>query len=831
MKLVNAESRQLEDISNPEQAFLEGTHGFLQGSKVPFVNPSDGSIYLVDSSNAEEAIKVGARFATDEELRNRQLEKQYGEGIGSGAKALGEGIARGLTFGLSDSLLKGLGIDEQGLRERKERNRGLAITGEIAGTILPILASGGTGAFAKVAGKAPSSIITRIGTRTEKEIAKRLIKNAVTKEGIKQATLGPSGKILSKLGASAVEGAFYGVQGLNSEAALGNAEYNAENLMAHAGLGAITSGALTGTLGIGKEIAQKTVVPLASKAIKSITDRIGKDVLEETSYKLASKSLSPTLSFKRMAREFPHGYEGVGEDILKSKAFQMGRNPEEMLDDFISLTEEHGAKIGNIVSKLDDDIAATGGQVKNTSWANIYKSIKNEVVDDLKKSDVPELRNIGSKVEEQFSILNQEFPPGQSIPFTRLHNFRKRLDNLIYTGAKPKEDTFKFHLQEARRVLEKKIEGKIDETYKALGVPNAYKTDKRLYQSYRWARDVIKDRIDRNDVNRHFSLTDYGVGSAGAITTAMLTGGLNLKVLAVGLLAGSINKFARTRGNTYLAEAFNRASKLGGIWKATDNIEKRLSNKVSSFLKITKPLERPVAPISSGILNNLSFLDKKPSEAKNKLEAFNKVRDELHALTTDPNLIQEKIANSIKDISLDAPNVSQMLIMKQAEALQYLYNTLPKRNMPQGILAKDDKFQPSDADLAKWERVVSAVNDPLSVLDDLDNGMATKEGIDAIQAIYPRIYSRIVEEMIEKINDPNAKISYGNALQLRTLFGIPIDYMTSPVFIAQMQQNYMGPVGIEQQVPQQRAKVGKKPDISSQAKTDVSRALENIGGF
>ena len=147
------------------------------------------------------------------------------------------------------------------LRERRKRNEGAAIAGEVTGIVGPALFSGGSSLLAKGAGAAGKGVATaaKAGSAVEKLTAtglKKLIKDSGKKKFARDVLK----KSVEKGAGSAVEGTFYGVGELIEENALGNAEFNAENLAAYAGKGALFGGLVGGSLGgIGQSVS--IVVP------------------------------------------------------------------------------------------------------------------------------------------------------------------------------------------------------------------------------------------------------------------------------------------------------------------------------------------------------------------------------------------------------------------------------------------------------------------------------------------------------------------------------------------------------------------------------------------
>lgn len=127
----------------------------MAGPKVNIVSPQ-GSVTAVDAAAAPalEAQGWTVESAGQEAARatSEELERQYG-GIGGELLAGGEGIIRGATFNLSDFALRG-----RGAQMRREVNPGAALTGELAGAIVPGVLSGGTGTLGSVARLTPRGL-------------------------------------------------------------------------------------------------------------------------------------------------------------------------------------------------------------------------------------------------------------------------------------------------------------------------------------------------------------------------------------------------------------------------------------------------------------------------------------------------------------------------------------------------------------------------------------------------------------------------------------------------------------------------------------------------
>lgn len=259
-----ADGTPLELPANAAQAaFKAGKVGFAQADRV-HVKLADGRVGTVPGSGVGGALAIpGTSLMSPEEVRSHELAQQYG-GVGGGLGALGLGVLRGGSFGLSDVAGKALLGDEyrETAEALKEAHPTLSGLGQVGGMI-------GLGALT-----GGSSLL---------------------EEGAAGA-LGES--LLGKLGAhaiqGAVEGGYLGGGDAISENALsgGNHTLTAEKVFASmgenalygAGLGA--AGGLVGA-GLGKvfgregvEAGAKEVEALAEKKFGYVPEGIGEAAIK-----------------------------------------------------------------------------------------------------------------------------------------------------------------------------------------------------------------------------------------------------------------------------------------------------------------------------------------------------------------------------------------------------------------------------------------------------------------------------------------------------------------------------------------------------------------------
>ena len=208
-----------------------------------------------------------------------ELREKYGDGLDA-IRAFFERTAGSASYGLSDqAAVKALGPEmKEALKQRKRLNPTASALGDIAGIIGPMFFSGGASLLGKGAQLGGRGVVAgakslakkgwlapgmRAAGATEKLTAKglqSLIGDRVKKKVAKDVII----KGVSKGAGAGVEAALWNTGQLVSENALGNKEFNAENLLAYGGEGALWGGLIGAGFGAAPSLfkgAVEIVVP------------------------------------------------------------------------------------------------------------------------------------------------------------------------------------------------------------------------------------------------------------------------------------------------------------------------------------------------------------------------------------------------------------------------------------------------------------------------------------------------------------------------------------------------------------------------------------------
>ena len=289
------------------------------------------------------AQELGLRQITDLEASKRKFTREYQDSI---VAPLALGAAKGLTFGTAPGLLTKAGILEPGEAAGIEEAAPILTTGAEIGTgIAAVLATGGTGAAAQVAGRvtakeaakrilagaaAPTRKLAEAATAAGRVVGARA---AATPAGTKAAqTLQSTVQAVAPLAiAGTIEGAVYGAGTGLSEAIVQNPEATAEDILSSAANGAVSGATYGGLFGGGIGAAAQLI-----KGGTNIASNIYRDSVDKHGQKFAERVAEFITSADPQAREF------VADELQQIISFQRSYSG---LTDAIRAAEERIADI------------------------------------------------------------------------------------------------------------------------------------------------------------------------------------------------------------------------------------------------------------------------------------------------------------------------------------------------------------------------------------------------------------------------------------------------------------------------------------------------------
>ena len=772
----------------------------------------DNEIKLsADSSNVEsnEVVVSSEDYVlSDSEkaqlLEDARLEKKYG------GKPIQTAIESGLgaaTFGAT-TYLQSLQEGPETLRKRREYNPEAEMVGEIAGTVLPTIASGGTSLLAKGATKAGAGILAaeKAGKLTEKAISK-----LVQQAGKKKLARSVLEKAVSKGAGLGVEGAIIGTGELIEESVLGNQEFNAQNLAAFSGTGALLGGAAGGFFG-----TAEAIVPVFNKLGK-IKDVKVKKVDPTQANKSAAEFAGYTpAGIINLEKKHKMAHDNLANHFVNNLDLKVLKSPEAMFKKNVEFIEQSGKKLGDAIEKTDNLVDDT----TKFSRREIALAVDDKLAkleEEFSNIKTTSAQNKARQIKESRALWDEWKIDDSIVTGKELNKMKGQFQNLARYDKDPMKLTID---QEINRNLSSVMREKVFELADRVSTTdnNLGAELRKLNLDYHTAAtisDTFEKKVAREgNLNKLLGLKDQIYGAIGLSlgdVPALITGGL------IG---------AKRYAESDLKRKIDILSSIEG---ANKKVESKISNSIKNFFEKPRKL---AAPTSTKVLLKTSFaMDKKERKtSKSRKEGYKRIKKELTDIQQNPERMVERLAKNGLRITKAAPNTAMALEQTIVRGVQFLTDKLPKSKVDQGMiqtLRKSKEYMPSTLELAKFERYVEAVENPMSVLDDLESGRVSREKIEAVREVYPDLYKRIQTQTMELITKNADTIGYQKRLQLGVLLDIPADTSLVPKNMLRLQESFA-----QQPEQQEAATQGavsttqgglENIDFASDAQTDAQR--------
>lgn len=673
--------------------------------------------------------------------------RKYGD---SELRTFAESTASAATLGLSDQAQVKLGITtSEDLRKRAEQNPVSNVLGQGLGTIAPIVASGGTSLAAKGVATAGKAVLMaeRAGLAAEK-FTEAAMKTVLKQSANKKAAREIVKKSVEKAAQGSAEGAIYGAGQLVREDALGTADFNAENLLAYTGSGAL----IGGTLG--------SALPFAGAA----ASKLGKTVAQGTE-KIFSRYSDPVADSAKLL-----GFTNA----------QVEKNPEffkgvpDFVRDRLSLKIEDTT--GTLASK-NRAIKVAAGQEMDAVYdamgtSSVDKSVFVRIADSIEEKFIKPYEGMASfkgaivPAKNIVKDIRATLYDAKTITAKEMRSLRQKMDELGASYYKARDPSKGAEAAfGARSLIRDELNAFVTQANPALGA-RLLKANKDFHYA-----ETISKALDKKAINDK-SLLDFKDYALGGIFGGMLGN--------AGLLIPGAKKLLES-------DLKRRITILSGIDKANKLVESKVIASTKNFIKNSR---RAVSPVSIKIMLNSPLAFKNGEKPKDKQQAFTNIREKVLELRADPEAFTNKVTKSIYSVSRAAPETAKYMEEHAIRAYDFLNDKMPKDlNEMLGPKFMQREFQPSTLEVSKFERYIQILENPLSALDELEQGTLTREHVEALEKVYPSLYSRLKISVMDEIrNEP--KMDYGKKIQLGILMNLETDVSLLPENIIALQSNF-----------------------------------------
>lgn len=691
------------------------------------------------------------------------IPSKYDSPLKAGALA----AARAITLGASDPLLRyGFNVAPETLEGLKEANPASSMVGEIGGIGLSLASGVG----------APS---------------------AIAKAGL--LAKGASTGVRGALRYGAAEGGLYGLsQYISDVGTEENPNLSAEKLFASVG-GGMVGGAALGVAGHG-----------FGKGLEAAKDMIASK-LDGTSLREGLKKLAAKAYVRSVAQgsDYAHGKlddaAEIGEFGLRNAKFSERADPYQMAEKFAAVKKQVGdERLGAVLDKVDeaaaavgDTVASAGGTVslgpKPVAGFDFRPAVARgrALIDDLRHDPAAK-----ETVDSFDKLLNGYLEEQAAGPVSFRNAFKMQSNlraNLPKSGALSEKNAL---LNEWKEVLKDEIRNQAE----ALA-PGAAPEIRAAMRDYRSAAEL--ERLAGKKIARLEGQDGHGLEAAiagGLIGQGPVGAGVGYVVNKMarqygrGLSAHVLDKLAdsaavRAMGSglkRFVDTAMESNPLWGGIFRA--ELELASARGAQNLLETHVKL----AESDPSYLGTVGHADEDPSTLNafaQRADQLEQAQQVLNAQDEQREKIFDRFLNGVsprkdKDqISLKryegmaemynraaadpdyladlatpgpvarvAPDLTPYIAGVASRAAKYLQSTMPKPpELGSGLKALDRAWEPSPLQLSRWARCVEAVQNPNSVIEGIQDGSVTKEGVEALKVVYPELYADTQRALMERL--------------------------------------------------------------------------------
>ena len=769
-----------------------GNYSFIKGDTI-HVTDEAGQIYNVPAENAQESLDLGYTYAPKEVVDEARMRQEIEE---SPLTSAGLGLARSLTFGLSDVLIpraKG-GISKEELRLRRKVSPVATTIGEIGGMVTPM---GLTGLASRGAQKAATALL------------KSTAKSAERTKKLKTAGSVLNSRVVKGAVGGAAEGAAVGTMYGTSSQLLDDPENYptfSDHIYAGAGFGLVGGG----------------IISAIGASLKGAGGKFKKEA-----HKAYFRALDPKRKdYDRVTRKnvYPENVANLGERIKELDDKGILKN----LDDAVELEKElsgtlipeYGQRIDDLISEVEKAIKKSGQSMDDVQF-NIQKianRMEREILNDPKLNfkGMPDEDAIRAKLQDAAKSIKafREHGAGKkTLSFRESENlktwYQKNLAN--YQKQPLNYDYFNSMAYIIRDESEKALEAISGKLSTVKGFKQSTYAEfleaKQMYGSLKQIRDVAAEASARQMVNARFPITSYITAAplAGGVfagAESILSGGLG----AAATFAGTalLRKYAKDNGELILARTMGKMTDYGEMLNFAGKSQVTIDKFVDTLVR-------------GGAATTVKIAAPFPESPKGTVERYKKLKKEIQEINTNPQTLYVRLDAMLPNIEGDQ-TINRELAQTMANIVAFLSGKLPGNTSGSQLLFNNDQVPPMNQ-ILKFMRYADVLNDPNKVLQYIIKGQLMPEHMEAIKAIFPRLHQAQMEAVLEGLTEQGLpiKLDLAQRQSLSRFLGTATDRMYSPEFIQNTQAAYG-----EARQAQQGGKDGPKLNLPDYATANAN---------
>lgn len=581
----------------------------------------------------------------------------------------------------------------------------------------------------------------------------------------------------------AVQGALQGAGRLVTEDVFGTAEFNAENLISYAGMGALVGGTFGAAIGAGKALIPSAKSVLGAAANK--VDEVFSKAVDPESAALRLGEFSPSQLSKIEARQpgFTKQYAEEVEKVLKSNK-QIKSNVE-LQESLTGKLNDTGKVIGDTIDEADKLIADNlpGHHQSVETMQRKLTRVKDEFIDRFKPGSTPAQVDAMLQYADQYIIgLGERLGKGEALTARLMQGEKASLASRAFKGVVPTSEELSI------RGMQKEFAAELGRGQDFLvknaaefsntpGLMDKYLADKKTFQTLSNGSKNA-DKIKYKDMIDPVHWDDIAN-----------------KDIAVGLVVGggaaAVVKAARVAFDSF---AMQKRLVMGTFESGTRATANATIKGLNALAKGAKVVATGAEPSIIRQLVSSEFAVKnsegRKSKPKDEQEAYNNIIDNANKAVTDPESVLQHSNRQTSAMFEHAPNTAAAIDAKYLQALQFLASKGKKSNKNLGVFDISSKTRVSGFETAKMARYLDAITNPKDMLAKAATGRLSREHVEVMENIFPEMHKAMKVATMDFIAKKGTSLKYNQKLQLGLLLGMQPHESMQPQNIQALQAQF-----------------------------------------
>lgn len=238
--------------------------------------------------------------------------------------------------------------------------------------------------------------------------------------------------------------------------------------------------------------------------------------------------------------------------------------------------------------------------------------------------------------------------------------------------------------------------------------------------------------------------------------------------------------------------------------------------------RIASKADQPFRPARLGAVKALTQFSFDPDGPKtrekkeSREEALDRLKTDIYRMQ-NPQVLIDVLEKRTEILSYVAPETTAHTARVFGDAMAFLQSKIPT-NVYEGKIVGGvaSRWKPSKFELDKFERYVNAVNRPLTVIEQMAEGVLNREGVEVLKFVYPAMFYELQQSVLDTVGRMEEPLPYRTRMLLSNVLSVPLDPSFKPKTAGMLQASFTPPPPPEQRAPAAKSKIKLDDNLATE---------------